>query len=73
MDLITQQEIFSDDLLHRYLRENSYWYKILNRNPILINKMKEEMKNRYKLNASDKIERIKDKLNMVESILEVLE
>ena len=39
MDIVTQQKIFSDDLLHKYLRENSHWYKILNRHPELINDM----------------------------------
>lgn len=73
MDLNTQVKIYSNDLLHRYIRENSYWYKILNRNPSLIEKMKEEMKDRYKLNTSDKIENISSKISMLEAILKVLE
>lgn len=73
MDLNTQYKIFNDSFLHRYLRENSYWYKILNRNPVLLNQMIQEMKDTYKLNTSDKIERLGEKLSMVESILRVLE
>ena len=73
MDISTQQKIFKDDMLHRYLRENSHWYKILNRHPELINDMKEEMKDKYKLNPGDKIERLGERLSMVESILKVLE
>ena len=73
MDINTQQKIFKDDMLHRYLRENSHWYKILNRHPELINDMKEEMKDKYKLNPGDKIERLGERLSMVESILKVLE
>ena len=73
MDIPTQQKIFKDDMLHRYLRENSHWYKILNRHPELINDMKEEMKDKYKLNPGDKIERLGERLSMVESILKVLE
>jgi len=73
MDIPTQQKIFRDDMLHRYLRENSHWYKILNRHPELINDMKEEMKDKYKLNTGDKIERLGERLSMVESILKVLE
>lgn len=72
MDLNTQYKIFNNDLLHRYLRENSYWYKILNRNPLLLDDMIQEMKDKYKLNTSDKIEKISDKLTMVESLLDVL-
>lgn len=73
MDLNTQYKIFNNELLHRYLRENSYWYKILNRNPSLLNQMTQEMKDRYKLNTSDKIEKISERLSLVESILKVLE
>ena len=73
MDISTQQKIFRDDMLHRYLRENSHWYKILNRHPELINDMMQEMKDKYKLNPGDKIERLGERLSMVESILKVLE
>ena len=73
MDLNTQYKIFNNELLHRYLRENSYWYKILNRNPLLLKQMTQEMKDRYKLNTSDKIEKISERLSLVESILKVLE
>ena len=73
MDINTQQKIFKDDMLHRYLRENSHWYKILNRHPELINNMVQEMKDKYKLNTGDKIERLGERLSMVESILKVLE
>ena len=73
MDFNTQQKIFKDDMLHRYLRENSHWYKILNRHPELINNMVQEMKDKYKLNPGDKIERLGERLSMLESILKVLE
>ncbi len=73
MDLNTQYKIFNNDLLHKFLRENSYWYKILNRNPQMLDKMIQEMKDKYKLNTSDKIEKIGERLSMVESILSVLE
>ena len=73
MDLNIQYKIFNNALLHRFLRENSYWYKLLNRNPLLIDEMERQMKDTYKLNTSDKIERISSRLSMLESILEVLE
>lgn len=73
MDISTQYKIFNDNLLHQYLRENSYWYKLLNRNPELLDSMIREMKDTYKLNPSDKIERFGEKLSMIESILKVLE
>ena len=73
MNLNTQFKLYNDELLHRYIRENSYWYKILNRNPDLINEMVKEMKDRYKLNTGDKIERIGEKLSMIDTILKVIE
>lgn len=72
MNLTTQNRIFSDEILHRYLWENSYWYKILNRNPNMLDNMIQEMKDKYKLNTSDKLERLSDRLSMIESLLEVL-
>ena len=73
MNIEVQQKIFSNELLHIYLRENSHWYKILNRHPEFINDMIQEMKDNYKLNTGDKIERLGERLSMVESILKVLE
>ncbi len=72
MDFITQKKIFENPMLHRFLRENSYWYKILNRDPDKIDDMIKDMKDKYKLNTSDKIERFGEKLTFVESILDVL-
>lgn len=73
MDLNTQIKLYNNELLRRYIRENSYWYKLLNRNPSLINLMTQEMKDKYKLNTSDKIEEIGNRISMIDAILKVLE
>ena len=73
MDLSVQFKLNENNLLHRYIRENSYWYKILNRNPSLISNMTDEMKDKYKLHTSDKIEEIGNKISMIELILKVFE
>ena len=73
MDLSVQFKLNENNLLHRYIRENSYWYKILNRNPSLMSNMTDEMKDKYKLHTSDKIEEIGNKISMIESILKVFE
>ena len=72
MDFITQKKIFENPLLHSFLTENSSSYKILNTDPDKINHMIKDMKDKYKLNTSDKIERFGEKLTFVESILDVL-
>ena len=69
MDFITQQKIFENPLLHRFLRENSYWYKILNREPDKINDMIKDMKDKYKLNTSDKKNKKNKKKKTIKNIL----
>ena len=55
-----------------YLRNNSYWYKILNRNPELINNFIEEVKDKYKLRFTDKVNNLIDKIDMVERFMGAL-
>lgn len=72
MKLDIQFKIKNNPMLQRYIRENSYWYKYLNRNPNLINEMEREMKERYKLTASDKINSISEKLDLIRTFMNVL-
>ena len=67
-----QNKINSDINLKRFLRENSYWYKILNRNENVFNDFVNEMKIKYKLTTTDKINRTIDGIGMLQSFLEVL-
>ena len=72
MQVETRLKIKSDPNLYRYLRENSYWYKDLNRSPIFLRRLEEEMKEKYRLGPSDKIENISNSLNLIKSCLEVM-
>ena len=67
-----QRRIDNDINLKKYLRENSYWYKILNRDSNRFSSFVEEMKKTYKLTVSDKINRTIDNINMFQSFLDVL-
>lgn len=58
--------------LKRYLKEHSYWYKYLNRNPIYLKEMEEAMKKDYKLTTSDKIQKIGENISFVSNLLSVL-
>lgn len=58
--------------LYRYLSENSYWYKYLNRDPASIYLMEEEMKKKYKLTTADKINNLGSKLNLIRSFMELM-
>ena len=72
MQVETRLKIKSNPNLYRYLRENSYWYKYLNRSPLFIRRLEEEMKEKYRLRSVDKIENISNSLNLIKSFLEVM-
>ncbi len=67
-----QQKIKNDPNLYQYLRENSYWYKYLNRDPNSIKQMEEEMKKKYQLTTGDKINNIARNIEMVRTFMEVM-
>lgn len=56
----------------KYLREHSYWYKYLNRDPNSFKIFENEVKEYYKLRPTDKIERILNGIEMIESIVTTL-
>ena len=68
MKLDVQFKIKNNYLLQKYIRENSYWYKYLNRNPGLLSEMEREMKEKY----SDKINDISEKLDLLRTFMNVL-
>ena len=53
------------------MRENSYWYKILNRNENAYMEFASDMKIKYKLTTTDKINRTIDNIGLIQSFLEV--
>lgn len=72
MTYAIQNRINNDINLKKFLRENSYWYKILNRNENSFLEFVNEMKVKYKLTTGDKINRTIDNISMIQSFLEVL-
>ncbi len=58
--------------LKKYLRENSNYYKNLIRNPEFIYQLIEMMKRKYKLTIPDKLEKIKNDISMLNSVMDVL-
>ena len=69
----TKTKLIIDSNLNykKYLRSNSYWYKILNRNPEMINTFIKEVKEKYKLTTVDKINNIMDKIDMISKFINV--
>ncbi len=72
MTLEVQFTIKNNPYLGRYIRENSNWYKILNRNPNMIRTFEEEVKTNYKLRPTDRLNKALETLEMVESIMSTL-
>lgn len=72
MNVETQIKIKSNPYLYQYLRDNSSWYKMLNRNPDSIREMEIEMKKAYKLNFVDKIDNFSRKMEMLNTFIEIL-
>ena len=69
MTLDLQFKIKNNPNYQRYIRENSHWYKLLNRNPALFSNFEEEVKEKYKLRPTDKIEKILETVEMVQAIV----
>lgn len=72
MNLDLQFRIKNNPKYLQYLRENSYWYKILNRNPLMFDRFVEKVKEDYKLRASDKISKALSTIEMFQNIISSL-
>lgn len=64
--------IDNDINLKNFLRENSYWYKELNRDSASFNYFVNDMKAKYKLTVEDRINKMANNMEMVQSLLDVL-
>ena len=72
MQLDIQYKINNDINLKRFLRENSYWYKYLNRSDIYLKPFIKEMKDKYKLTPADRINKISNNINTIKTFLDIL-
>ncbi|MBQ8219566.1 MAG: YlbE-like family protein [Bacilli bacterium] len=72
MRLELQYQINEDKRQKAFLRENSYWYKYLNRNPLYYKDFINDMKDKYKLKPTDRINKMMNNLEMVKTFLDVL-
>lgn len=68
MPLEIQFRLRENPLYIKYLRENNIWYKRLIRDPNSFNIFVEEMKTRYKLRTSDKINKVVDTIDVVSNL-----
>lgn len=72
MTIELQIKINNDPKQISFLRENPIWYKRLNRNPYLYKEFIIDMKDKYKLNPSDKLNKMLNNISMIQTFLDVL-
>lgn len=72
MQLITLYALQSDEKMHKFLHENSDWYKYLNRNATNYKSFVNAMKKKYKLNPTDKISGVLDNIDFISSVIETV-
>ena len=72
MTLDLQFKIKENENYLRYLRQNSYWYKYLNRSPELFKQFEEEVKKNYKLTKTDRLMRTLQTIEMMEKVISTL-
>lgn len=72
MTVELQLKINSDPRLSSFIKQKPMWYKMLNRNPLAFNDFIKDMKSTYKLNPSDKINKVIDNIGMIQTILNVI-
>lgn len=72
MQLITIYALKNDEKMHKFLRENSEWYKYLNRLPSNYQDFVKTMKKKYKLNPTDKISSALDNIDLISSVIETI-
>jgi len=72
MQVNTILELKKDKKMWELLKYNSYWLKDLNRDHLNIKKYKEEMKVKYKLRTTDKINDAIDNIDLISNVLSAL-
>lgn len=72
MQLITLYALKSDEKMHKFLKENSEWYKLLNRSADNYREFVTVMKKKYKLNPTDKISGMLDNIDLISTVIETV-
>ncbi len=72
MQLITIYALKNDTKMHQFLRENSEWYKNLNRSAANYQEFTKVMKKKYKLNPTDKISGVLDNIDLITTVIDTV-
>lgn len=69
MQLSTYYKLMDDEKMHKYLKENSNWYKYLNRSDANYDNFISAMKKKYRLGLTDRISDTIDNIDLITSII----
>ncbi len=72
MDYFSQQKIAENPKMAELLKQNSYWFKELNRNEDAYKDFIAAMKEKYHLRMTDKISNAIDNIDIITTILDTL-
>ena len=72
MTLDVQFKLKSNPRYIQFIRENSYWYKILNRDPLMFTLFESKVKEYYKLRLSDKLTKTLGTIEMIQNVISSL-
>lgn len=72
MQLSTIYRLQKDERMHRFLRENSEWYKLLNRRSENYELFEQAMKKKYHLGITDRISDTIDNIDLISSVIKTL-
>ncbi len=72
MQVSLQYKINQNPLYKRFLSENSYWYKFLNRNVNYFPEFERDMKKKYKLTTEDRLNKVANSLDTISQIMSIL-
>ncbi len=72
MNLDTQFKIRNNPQYQKYIRENSNWYKVLNRDSTMFRMFEEQVKTDYKLRPEDRINKVIQTVDFLQTILATL-
>lgn len=71
--LLRDQYILKENMyLKKYLRENSSYYKNLNRDYRFIFKLSSLMKEEYKMTLPDRLDKLKNNINMINTFMDII-
>ena len=65
-------KISSDPRLVSFIIQYPIWYKRLNRNPLLFKDFTEDMKDKFKIRPSDRLNKTLENISMIQTFLNVL-